>query len=175
MLGGLLTMVGSAGTIVGNQVLATSGHAPLGVFRITPIGLLFVAVGVTYTLMARSLVPVRDGAGRDWAEIVAHDYTAEPRVHADSPLAGRPIREVSAVAAHDLTVVRVVRKGQGRRARGGTRLQADDGPIVVGPREGVTGLAEAGVGVGVPGRPEAEGGRPDPNAAAGATVADDGA
>lgn len=147
MLGGLITMVGSASTIVGNQVLGQSGHAPLGVFAITPIGLLFVVVGLAYTAVARTLVPVREAGQRDWAEVVAKEYTAELRLDDDSPLAGKAIEEVTAFADHDLVVVRRVRGGHGRRARPGMRLEAGDGLIVVGPRDGVTGLAGADVGV----------------------------
>lgn len=147
MLGGLITMVGSASTIVGNQVLGQSGHAPLGVFAITPIGLLFVVVGLAYTAVARTLVPVREAGQRDWAEVVAKEYTAELRLDDDSPLAGKAIEEVTTFADHDLVVVRRVRGGHGRRARPGMRLEAGDGLIVVGPRDGVTGLAGADVGV----------------------------
>jgi len=169
MLGGLLTMVGSASTIVGNQVLGQGGHAPLGVFAITPIGLLFVVVGVAYTLAARTLVPVHESGARDWAEVVAKEYTAELRIDDASPLVGRAIAQVTAFADHDLSVVRLVRDGRGHRARPHMRLRAGDGLIVVGPGDGVTGLRDADLGVRLPADAAGgdDGGGKDPAAQAG--------
>lgn len=57
-LGGLLTMVGSAGNIIANGDLSAAHRPPLGLFAITPIGLAVVAVGLVVLIVAgRWLLP----------------------------------------------------------------------------------------------------------------------
>lgn len=67
-LGGLLSMVGSAGNIIANGELTATGRRPLGLFAITPLGLAVVAAGVACVLtFGRWLLPKVPAGGDDAA------------------------------------------------------------------------------------------------------------
>lgn len=65
LLGGMLTLIGTAPNIVVSNQLAAEGLEPFGFFDFTPVGLAMVAAGVAFTaLWGHRLLPDRDAPGR---------------------------------------------------------------------------------------------------------------
>lgn len=109
ILGGTVTMVGSSPLILLNDLLLTSNKAlPAGqqmetfqLFAVTPVGLVLVAVGIAYFVLAgRFVLPAIRGElleGHDATRYFAETYglTAfqvyEVRVPAESPLVGSSV------------------------------------------------------------------------------------
>ncbi|HUW64142.1 MAG TPA: SLC13 family permease [Spirochaetia bacterium] len=59
-LGGLLTLLGSSGNILANQLLIHAGSPGLSLFAMTPLAMILVVVGVVYTvLLGNKLLPAR--------------------------------------------------------------------------------------------------------------------
>ncbi len=152
MLGGMLSMVGSAGNIVGNEALS-QGHAPqLALFAITPLGLVLLAAGVLFTAtVGRRLLPAGKARADMLDELRKRRFVAELRLAEDSPLDGQRLGEVGAFAQHDITILRADRAGRMVRVGAGSVLSAGQTLIAAGPAEGMTALVDAGVGVALAG------------------------
>lgn len=93
-LGGLLTMVGSAGNIIANGDLSAAHRPPLGLFAITPMGLAVVAVGLVVLIVAgRWLLPKGandpdDERAPGGTELLDLDCLAELRLAPSAAVAG---------------------------------------------------------------------------------------
>jgi di/tricarboxylate transporter len=167
LLGGMLTLIGTAPNIVVSNHLAAMGRDPFGFFDFTPIGIAMVGVGVAFmTLVGRRLLPDRPSPGAPpragdtlSVEELAESWELHPRlfrlrIPPDSPLAGRTLEELDLTGRFGLTVMEVLEGGAARwtggfggpgGANAGGRGRADTG----GP-----GSADAGGrGRAVPGGP----------------------
>ncbi len=58
ILGGTLTLVASGPMIILNDLLRQGGLAPLGLFSVTPVGVVLLASGILYFLFFGKVVPV---------------------------------------------------------------------------------------------------------------------
>ena len=160
-LGGLLTMVGSAGNIIGNATLSGAGIRPLGLFAITPLGALLVVVGVVFMQFwgVGRLGRVVGGGGdteffSDPSQVKA--YLTEVAVTPDSPLIGQPLCDIAYFREHALRVVRIFRVGETVLDPGPhDTLRAGDRLLVQGSEAAVLALADSqGLHpTGVPGGP----------------------
>ncbi|MDA8193779.1 MAG: SLC13 family permease [Thermaerobacter sp.] len=143
-LGGLLSMIGSAGNIIGNSALAQKGIAPLGLFAITPLGLVLVCAGILYmrTIGLRLLPSATDEPEfvTDYAGVKA--YLTDIRVRPDSPLIGQALADIAYFRQHQVAVVRIVRQDRMVAMPGPHDvLAADDRLVVQGDREAVLALS----------------------------------
>ena len=64
-LGTTLTLVSAPAFLLANDMLQRAGAEGLGIFSITPIGIALVVFGTGYMLVARWLLPKRNGEGGD--------------------------------------------------------------------------------------------------------------
>ncbi|WP_202899980.1 SLC13 family permease [Sulfobacillus thermosulfidooxidans] len=132
-LGGLLTMVGSAGNIIGNQALKTAGYAPISIFGITPLGVAFLLVGIGFMVsLGRFLIPKRSETPLIDNADSLRQYMSEVKLLADSPLIGKTLDTIKVFTEKGLTVTRIVRHGRVMPAHSQSRLQADDILLVLG-------------------------------------------
>ncbi|HBQ95967.1 MAG TPA: potassium transporter TrkA, partial [Sulfobacillus sp.] len=110
-LGGLLSMIGSAGNIIGNAALASSHYAPIPLFGITPLGIILVLAGFMFMkLWGIRHLPASNGQSEflsNYQEVKS--YISEVRVNDDSTLVDRSLREVGYFRQHHLTVLRIIR------------------------------------------------------------------
>ena len=64
LLGGMLTLIGTAPNIVVSNQLQAAGREPFGFFAFTPVGLVMVAIGVIFMAgVGRKLLPDREAPG----------------------------------------------------------------------------------------------------------------
>ncbi|MCY0884446.1 MAG: SLC13 family permease [Firmicutes bacterium] len=144
-LGGLLTMVGSAGNILANAALGAAGLPQIGLFAITPLGLLLTILGLGFLLLAGQRWLPAGATGEFVSDYGAvKEFLSEIRVLPGSPLAGRPLAAVPYFRQHHVTIVRILRGDHTVVAPGGdTVLQAGDRLLVHGSREAVLTLTDS--------------------------------
>lgn len=120
LLGGMLTLIGTAPNLVVSNQLAAEGRDPFGFFAFTPVGVVMVAVGVAFmAFFGRRLLPDRDPPGRPEeagvqpsAEELARSYRLTSllvRVREGSALDGTSLRAASLPERFGVTVTRVDR------------------------------------------------------------------
>lgn len=112
MFGGACTLIGTSTNILVSEIAAERGLAPLGIFELAPVGLVFAAIGLGYLFTAgRRLVPARRSPGA----MSGYDlkrYITDARVSEDSVLVGRPLREDDRLASGGAEVLNVFRDGR---------------------------------------------------------------
>ncbi len=133
-LGGLLTMVGSVGNIVGNAALVVAGDAPLPLFAITPLALVLLGVGILFmNVVGRKLVTTsNDVVPLDEHNESLRKYFSQLTVGDDSLLIGKHLNDVKAFADGGISVVEVIRHEQGLSIKGDLTFQAGDILLILG-------------------------------------------
>jgi di/tricarboxylate transporter len=130
LLGGLLTLIGTAPNIVVANQLAAAGYAPFGFFDFTPVGVVMLLVGSVFmVLFAGRLLPARaaadapgpaDGVVRVPGEELVRGYAlgdiTRLRVLHDSPLIGVSLAAAQLRQRYGANVV-AIRRAAGPRAR----------------------------------------------------------
>ncbi len=111
MLGGIVTLVGTAPNILISKVRADTVGKPFGLFDFTPVGLTVAVAGLVFVSFAWRLLPRgrRAEAGLE-AAFNLEDYTAEANVSRGSAVVGRSVAEVEALAEGDVQVALVIRE-----------------------------------------------------------------
>lgn len=106
MLGGTLTLVGTATNLVASEAYAeATGLPPFSMFTFTPLGALVFVVGAGYLLaVAPRLLPERIEPGNRTGNYGVEPFLARVLVPARSPLVGIPAGEVSDDTYRDLNV-----------------------------------------------------------------------
>ncbi len=124
ILGGTVTMIGSSPLILLNDLILTSNKSlPEGVaqmqtfnlFDVTPIGLVLVATGIIYFMVAgRYVLPANtEKSGDDTQDTLEYfqqtydlDGTQiEVEIADDSPLANKTVEEIEALAGHKILII----------------------------------------------------------------------
>jgi di/tricarboxylate transporter len=138
MLGGTLTLIGTAGNLVASDVAADLLGEPFGMFEFTSLGLLVLVVGSAYLLLvAPRLLPERVSAGDRTERYGVGEYLGRVLVPSRSPLIGATASEVVADAARDLDldVLDIVRGDEHFLAGSGREIAARDVLTVRGDPE----------------------------------------
>ena len=115
LLGGTLTMVGTSSLIILNDLLATQGIEPFGLFAVTPIGVCLLAMGIVYfAVLGPSVFPYTKqqnhttSPGKRLLNVWGLSDTIYTfSLPADSPLAGRSVEESEMGAAYNVNLLRV--------------------------------------------------------------------
>lgn len=130
LLGGLITLIGTAPNILISGALTDAGHAPFGLFQFAPIGLTAVALGTAYmALVGRHLLPSRD-LSKETEEPVKDlqaTYGLTKRLCAmsvpeGSALSGKTLADSRLGSALGLNVVAITRDGHTTLAPGADAL-----------------------------------------------------
>ncbi len=128
LLGGMLTLIGTAPNIVVSNHLEAMGRDPFGLFAFTPIGVAMVIVGIAFmALVGRRLLPDRPAVGAPSGkddpsvEELAGSWGLPAQLHrlhlpVDSPLIGSSLKELDWAGSLGLTVLEVLRES-GERGR----------------------------------------------------------
>lgn len=123
LISGMLTLVGTPPNLVVNSELARLGIAGFGFFDFTPAGLIILALGIGYMLVARRWLAVgavaQGGRGQRRRRLreLAADYELLDRarrllVAAGSPMIGHTLGELQLRARYGANVVAIERQRQ---------------------------------------------------------------
>lgn len=111
LLGGIVTLVGTAPNIIMAGVRAQILGKPFGMFDYTPVGLGVALVGFVFLAFGWRLLPSgRKGIASIEAAFTMEDYTTEAALPPDSPLIGRTVADVEGLGDGDVTVSMVIRE-----------------------------------------------------------------
>jgi di/tricarboxylate transporter len=103
MLGGTLTLIGTATNLVASDLSASLIDHPFSMFEFTALGVVVFLVGGAYLLtVGRALVPARVSPGTRTERYEVHEYLARVAVPSRSPLVGQVASEVVRDAHRDL-------------------------------------------------------------------------
>lgn len=164
-LGGTLTLIGTPPNIVIRETLMNNGFGELSFFSFTPIGLVCLTVGtVLIVVLGKLLLPKTppgtsrtSARGRSLAELEQRYQLARNlfrlQVGDNSPLLGKPLRELDIANQYNVHIIELRRRGNGNRffktldqqsAGPATVLHAQDIVYVYGEFEAVEAFAVAG-------------------------------
>jgi len=118
IIGGTLTMVASGPLIILNDILRQGGQDPFGLFAVTPVGLVLLAVGILYfVFLGRAVLPERKSQGDekstqqeliDTWNLASQVTTATVTAH--SVLIGKTIEEAGLWATYEMNLL-LLREG----------------------------------------------------------------
>ncbi|MEX2531931.1 MAG: SLC13 family permease [Gemmatimonadota bacterium] len=157
LLGGMLTLIGTAPNIVVSNHLRAMGREGFGFFTFTPIGAAVVVVGIAFmALVGRRFLPdrpspmvaPRPGDSPTVAEL-AGSWKLSPdlfrlRITPEAPFAGRSLAEADLPGSLGLTVLEVSGKERRQAGHPETVLRAGQTLLVKGSAGGVARLVGRG-------------------------------
>lgn len=138
ILGGTLTLIGTATHLVVNALLLDSGHPELGFFDFSPVGLiLLISVGAVIAVSSRHLENKSSRAKTH------QDYFIDAEVSATSKLVGKTVRENHLRALDGLFLAEIVRGQQLiSPVTPLTRIEANDKLVFTGEVENIKQLTQ---------------------------------
>lgn len=144
-----ITLVSTSTNIIVSGLMTEYDMPPMGMFELTPVGLLIAIVGVLYMFaLGQHLVPDRIPP-EQIEDLSVRLYLTEILILPDSSLIGKTLDESGMGRDLDLTVVRIVRgKARYLVPRANTRLEEGDVLLVEGARENILHVKEvAGIDI----------------------------
>ncbi len=131
IVGGTLTLVGTSTNLLVSSIVEDAGQPPLRMFEFTTLGLVFLAIGLTYILLfARRGLPARADSAALTGSYELGPYLTEARVAEDSPLIGRSCREAELNERRGVTVLAILR-GQRRYVEEASMLPLQAGDVLI--------------------------------------------
>ncbi len=133
ILGGTCSLIGTSTNVAVSGFIQQVGLEPVGMFEITPIGIIILLTGIAYMmLIGVKLLPDRaDDTLPEGGEI--REYLSEIVVLPGSPLIGQPVRD-SDLSILEFQVLKILRRGETIFPETDTRLAEGDVVLVVGKR-----------------------------------------
>lgn len=112
-LGGLLTLLGSSGNILANQLLVHAGAPGLALFSLTPLAVILVVVGVAYAvLVGNRLLPARSEEEGKENLYGLRQYRGELAVSERFAGCGQKLKDLTLPAKAGIRIVSI-RRGDG--------------------------------------------------------------
>lgn len=128
LLGGLITLIGTPPNILISAVRRQFTGEPYAMFDFAPVGLGVALVGGLFLSVGWRLIPRgRRGVASPEESFRIEDYVTEIQVPPQTPLVGKSLGELQALAEGDVTVLALIR-GETRRFVPSPRakIEADD-------------------------------------------------
>lgn len=112
MFGGACTLIGTSSNLLVSSLIAERGMEPIGMFEMTPVGLVLLAVGIIYlTTVSNKLLPDRDGTSSLEEKYELGEFRANVKLLPGDRALGEP---ASQFFSRDQTaqVLRIYRNGK---------------------------------------------------------------
>jgi len=151
-----MTAIATSTNLVVSGLLTDYGYAPMGMFELTPVGIIILFVGLVYMFfIGRKLIPERD-LGEDNTLPRNSRYYAEVIVPKKSEWVGKEIRKLGLKNSFDLAIISMHRPKEGDlKPTEKMKIKAGDSLVLDGSREGIFALNDLKV-VRFTGNPEDE-------------------
>lgn len=122
LIGGMLTLVGTAPNLVVQEALIDGGHKPFHFLSFTPMGLVVLFIGIVYMLtLGKKLLPEHQGPENSDDEVSAKELAEDYELQAslfrlqlgpDSPLISQRLAQTSFRKNHHINLVGVQLQGE---------------------------------------------------------------
>ena len=144
ILASSITLIATTTNIVVSGVMAEEGLLPLGMFELTPVGLVILILGIIYLLtIGRKLVPDRPYEEPFSTEANVRNYLTELVVPEGSNLLGKTLAQAALGRDLDLTILRISKNKRSFLVpTASTILGTGDVLIVEGDRDGLLNIPE---------------------------------
>lgn len=110
IFGGTLTLIGTSTNLLVSAIVADAGEAPLGMFEFTPLGLIFLVLGLGYVMLrAPGALPERASLESLTGDFQMTAYLTELRVVEDSKLVGITVQDIRMSERYDVTMLAILR------------------------------------------------------------------
>ena len=134
ILGGTCTLIGTSTNVAVSGYIAHHGLAPLGLFEITPIGLVICAIGIAYMLfIGQRLLPDNKEESLT-ADYGIREYLCEVTVLPHSPLIGQKSVDWN-LSPLDFRILKILRDAAEYPPASDLRLQSGDMLLIEGKVE----------------------------------------
>jgi len=108
--GGTLTVIGTSTNLLVSAIAESNGVAPIGMFEMSPLGIVLLVVGLGYVLFAAPrMLPTRSTPEALTRQYEMRPYLTEVQVTETSELIGRTIAQSALSRDYDVTVISVHR------------------------------------------------------------------
>lgn len=141
ILGGTCTLIGTSTNVAVSGYIESIGLKPIGLFEITPIGLIFLGTGIAYMMsIGQKLVPnyPDESLTQDYN---IREYVSEILVLPGSELIGQPVFE-SRLSRLEFQILTVIRGKKKMIPNGNLRINEGDLLIIKGKAEDLMTVRE---------------------------------
>ena len=111
LLGGLMTLIGTSPNVIVSRMRAELLGEPFTMFDFMPVGAGIALAGVVFLAFGFRLLPGgRKGSSGSEAAFRIEDYSTEATLPAASPMAGKTVADLEALADGEVTVTTIIRE-----------------------------------------------------------------
>ncbi|MEM7387650.1 MAG: SLC13 family permease, partial [Verrucomicrobiota bacterium] len=112
ILGGTCTLTGTSTNLVIDGQAQALGLQPFTMFELTPLGLVYAAIGFVYMLtIGRKLLPSRESPGMNTIEAKKRHFLTQVMIQEDSPLVGKTLTDTLIKTFPEARILEIRRQG----------------------------------------------------------------
>ncbi len=127
IVGGTCTLVGTSTNVLAAEIAVANGMAAFGMFEITALGIIYLAVAATYMLtIGYRLTPVRDTLSTLFEPEADREFITFAVIGAGSPLIGQTVTTTRLGRNRRLRIIDIIRRGR-RLSRALNQVQFEEG------------------------------------------------